>query len=131
MSKFNQTHTLLQIDYVFTLRKIYKVNLHQIVIYRGKSGMKINKILNQEVYVEDEKIGQVKDVYVDAENWEVTHFEIQLTKDAAREILGAKVSIRNSLSISALGQGSDWRTDKGIKLEVSKAQLHIYLRPPE
>jgi sporulation protein YlmC with PRC-barrel domain len=93
--------------------------------------MKINKILNQEVYVEGEKIGQVKDVYVDAENWEVTHFEIQLTKEAAREILGAKVSIRNSLAISALGKESEWRTDKGIKVDVSKAQLHIYLRPPE
>jgi sporulation protein YlmC with PRC-barrel domain len=93
--------------------------------------MKISKILNQEVYVEDEKIGQVKDVYVDAENWEVTHLEVQLTKEAAREILGAKVSIRNSLAISALGKGSDCCTDKGINLEVSKAQLHIYLRPPE
>jgi sporulation protein YlmC with PRC-barrel domain len=93
--------------------------------------MKVNKILDQEVYVEGEKIGQVKDVYVDAENWEVTHFEIQLTKEAAREILGAKVSIRNSLAISALGEGSDWCTDNGIRLDVSKAQLHIYLRPPE
>ena len=93
--------------------------------------MKISKILNQEVYVEGEKLGQVKDVYVDAEKWEVTHFEIQLTKEAAREILGAKVSIRNSLAISALGKESDWCTDNGIKLEVSKAQLHIYLRPPE
>jgi sporulation protein YlmC with PRC-barrel domain len=93
--------------------------------------MKISKILNQEVYVEDEKIGQIKDVYVDAENWEVTHLEVQLTKEAAREILGAKVSIRNSLAISALGKGSDCCTDKGINLEVSKAQLHIYLRPPE
>jgi len=93
--------------------------------------MKISEIFDQEVYVENEKIGQVKDVYVDAETWEVTHFEVQLTKEAAREILGAKVSIRNSLSISALGKESEWHTDKGIKLEVSKAQLHIYLRPPE
>jgi len=93
--------------------------------------MKISKILNQEVYVEGDKIGQVKDVYVDAENWEVTHLEVQLTKEAASEILGAKVSIRNSLAISALGKESDWCTDNGIKLEVSKAQLHIYLRPPE
>jgi sporulation protein YlmC with PRC-barrel domain len=97
----------------------------------GVSGMKFSKILDQDVYVENEKIGQVKDVYMDCETWEVTHFEVQLTKEAAREILGAKVSIRNSLSISALGKESDWCTDEGIMLEVSKAQLHIYLRPPE
>jgi hypothetical protein len=68
---------------------------------------------------------------VDSETWEVTHFEIQLTKEAANEILGAKVSIRNSLALSALGKESDWRNDKGTVLDVSKAQLHIYLRPPE
>ena len=93
--------------------------------------MKISKLLNRQVYVENEKIGQVKDVYVDCETWEVTHFEVQLTKEAAREILGAKVSIRNSLSVSALGEESQWCTDEGIILGVSKAQLHIYLRPPE
>jgi sporulation protein YlmC with PRC-barrel domain len=93
--------------------------------------MKFSKIMDQDVYVENEKIGQVKDIYVDAETWEVTHFEIKLTKEAANEILGAKVSIRNSLSISALGKESNWYTNKGIVLEVSKAQLHIYLRPPE
>ena len=93
--------------------------------------MKFSKIMDQDVYVENEKIGQVKDIYVDAETWEVTHFEIKLTKEAANEILGAKVSIRNSLSISALGKESNWYTNKGIVLEVSKAQLHIYLRAPE
>jgi sporulation protein YlmC with PRC-barrel domain len=97
----------------------------------GVSGIKFSKILDQDVYVENEKIGQVKDVYMDCETWEVTRFEVQLTKEATREILGAKVSIRNSLSISALGKESDWCTDEGIMLEVSKAQLHIYLRPPE
>ena len=50
--------------------------------------MKLSKIVDQIVYVENEKIGQVKDVYVDCETWEVSHFEVQLTKEAAREILG-------------------------------------------
>ena len=77
------------------------------------------------------KLGELKMFMWIAETWEVTHFEVQLTKEAAREILGAKVSIRNSLSISALGKESDWCTNNGIILEVSKAQLHIYLRPPE
>ena len=93
--------------------------------------MKISEMMKQDVYAEGEKIGEVKDVYVDAKEWEVTHLEIQLTKDAAREILGAKTSIRNTLAIKALGKGSDCCTKRGIEISVSKPQLHIYLRPPE
>jgi len=93
--------------------------------------LKISELVDQDIIVENEKIGEVKDVYVNAETWQITHFEIQLTKEAAREILGAKVSIRNSLAISALGKENDWFTHDGIVLEVSKAQLHIYLRPAE
>jgi sporulation protein YlmC with PRC-barrel domain len=93
--------------------------------------MKVSKLVNQDVYAEGKKIGEVKDVYVNAEEWEVTHLEIQLTKEAAREIFGAKTSIRNSLAISALGKGSECFTNRGIEIEVSKAQLHIYLRPAE
>ncbi len=93
--------------------------------------MKLNEILNRNVYVENEKIGEVKDVYIDTKTLEVTHFEMQLTKEAALKILGAKTSIRNSLSISVIEKESEWFTQKGIMLAVSKAQLHIYLRPPE
>jgi sporulation protein YlmC with PRC-barrel domain len=93
--------------------------------------MKISELLDKDVYAEGKKIGEVKDVYVNAEEWEVTHLEIQLTKEAAHEILGAKTSIRNTLAISALGKGSVCCTNRGIEIEVSKAQLHIYLRPAE
>lgn len=93
--------------------------------------MKISEILNQDVYVEGKKIGEVKDVYVDPEEWKATHLEIQLTKEAASEILGAKTSIRNTLAISALGKGTECCTSRGIEIDVSQAQLHIYLRPPE
>ena len=92
--------------------------------------MKISELVDQDVYAEGMKIGEVTDVYVNAE-WEVTHLEIQLTKEAALEILGAKTSIRNTLAISALGKGSECCTNRGIEIEVSKAQLHIYLRPAE
>lgn len=88
-------------------------------------------MMEKNVYAEGEKIAEVKDIYVDANEWEVTHLEIQLTKEAAREILGAKTSIRNTLAIKALGKGTDCCTKRGIEISVSKPQLHIYLRPPE
>ena len=57
--------------------------------------MKFSELINKEVYVETLKVGTVKDVVVDAEEWKVTHLEIQLTKDASKELLGAKKSLRN------------------------------------
>ena len=93
--------------------------------------MRISEMMEKNVYAEGEKIAEVKDIYVDANEWEVTHLEIQLTKEAAREILGAKTSIRNTLAIKALGKGTDCCTKRGIEISVSKPQLHIYLRPPE
>ena len=93
--------------------------------------MKFSEIIEKDVFAEGQKIGEVKDAYIDPQKWEITHLEIKLTKEAAHEILGAKTSIRNSLSISALRTGSACCTDKGLEIELSKAQLHIYLRPPE
>ena len=93
--------------------------------------MKLSEFVDQEVFIEGQKIGEVKDVYFDPENWEITHLEIQLTKEAAYEILGAKTSTRNSLAVSALKEGIACCTDDRVELKVSKAQLHIYLRPHE
>jgi hypothetical protein len=87
--------------------------------------------MKENVIAEEEKIGEIKDAYIDSEKWEITHLEIQLTKKAAQEILGAKTSIRNSLAISALKKGTACCTDEGVEIKLSKAQLHIYLRPPE
>jgi len=93
--------------------------------------LKLGELIGEDVFVEGQKIGEVKDVYFDAENWAITHLEIQLTKEAAYEILGAKTALRNSLAVSALKEGIACCTDNGVELKVSKAQVHIYLRPPE
>ena len=93
--------------------------------------IKFSEIKEQEVFAQGSKIGEIEDLYIDPEKWDVTHLEIKLTKEAAYEILGAKTSIRNTLAISALKEGKACCNDKGLALDVSKAQLHIYLRPPE
>jgi len=93
--------------------------------------MKLSQLMKENVIAEEEKIGEIKDAYIDSEKWEITHLEIQLTKKAAQKILGAKTSIRNSLAISALKKGTACCTDEGVEIKLSKAQLHIYLRPPE
>ena len=93
--------------------------------------MKLSQLMKENVIAEEEKIGEIKDAYIDSEKWEITHLEIQLTKKAAQKILGAKTSIRNSLAISALKKGTACCTNEGVEIKLSKAQLHIYLRPPE
>ena len=93
--------------------------------------MKISELINEDIIAQGQIIGEVKNVYVNPETWEITHLEIQLTKEAAYEILGARTPVTNSLAISALQKGSACCTQDGIELKLSKAQLHIYLRPPE
>jgi hypothetical protein len=93
--------------------------------------LKFSELIDEDVFAEGQKVGEVKDVYVDSEKWEITHLEIQLTKESAFQILGARTPIRNSLAISALRKGTACYTDNGIELKLSIAQLHIYLRPPE
>jgi sporulation protein YlmC with PRC-barrel domain len=93
--------------------------------------VKISELVDKEVYVENLRVGKVKDVHIDGEEWKITHLEIELTKDAAKELLGVKSSFRNVLAISAVGPASKCCTSVGrIDLQVSKGQLHIYLRPP-
>jgi len=91
--------------------------------------MKSKEFMDKDVFVLDEKIAEVKEIEIDPEAWKITHLEIQLTKEAANELLGAKTSIRNLLAISALKKGVTRWTDKGLHLKVSKDQLHMYLRP--
>jgi len=92
--------------------------------------MRGQELMDKEVYAEDYKVGKVKDVIIDPEEWKVTHLELELTKEAAKELLGARTAFRNTLAISALRKGTECCTDRGIELKVSKGQLHIYLRPP-
>lgn len=89
--------------------------------------MKLSELMDEELLIEGQKFGKIKDVYIDAETWEITHLEILITKEAAYEILGSRTAIRNSLAITALKKGIGNR----VEIQVSKAQLHIYLRPPE
>jgi sporulation protein YlmC with PRC-barrel domain len=92
--------------------------------------MNSKDFLDKDVFALDEKIGKVKELGIDPEDWKVTHLEIELTKDIAESVLGArKGGVRNMLAISALEKGVARWTDKGLNLKVSKAQLHMYLRP--
>jgi len=93
--------------------------------------MKFSELINKEGYCETLKVGTIKDVIVDAEEWKLTHLEIELTKEAAKEVLGANKSFRNILAISAVGPASKCCATKNrVDLQVSKGQLRIYLRPP-
>jgi sporulation protein YlmC with PRC-barrel domain len=96
----------------------------------GDDSVRISELLYKEVYVEDLDVGKVVNVLVDPEEWKVTHLEVELRKEASQELLGAKKSFKNILAISAVEKGTKWRSDRGIELQVSKGQLHIYLRPP-
>jgi sporulation protein YlmC with PRC-barrel domain len=92
--------------------------------------MKSEEFMNKDVFALDEKIGKVKELEIDAEEWKITHLEIELEKEVAESVLGAKKGgVRNMLAISALEKGVARWTDKGLHLKVSKDQLHMYLRP--
>ena len=94
--------------------------------------MNFSELKDQDVFVDGEKIGKVKDVVINTDEWKMTHLEIELTKEAAEEILGATYAVknvRNRLAISAIEKGAACCTDKGVEIKVSKKQLHIYLRP--
>jgi sporulation protein YlmC with PRC-barrel domain len=92
--------------------------------------VKSKELLDKDVFVIDEKIGKVKEIEIDLDEWKITRLEIELEKDIAESVLGAKKGgVRNMLNVSALEKGTLRRTDKGLLLKVSKDQLHMYLRP--
>ena len=93
--------------------------------------MKYSELIGQEVYCEGLRVGKITDIIIDGEEWKVTHFEIELRKESAKEFLGARTSFKNILAISAVGPASKCCTsESGIDLQVSRGQLRIYLRPP-
>jgi sporulation protein YlmC with PRC-barrel domain len=93
--------------------------------------VKFSELIGKEVYCEGLRVGKITDVLVDGEEWKVTHFEIELKREAAYELLGVKSTFKNVLAISAVGPASKAITkDSGIDLQVSRGQLRIYLRPP-
>ena len=87
------------------------------------------ELIGSPIYVEEMKLGEIKGIIIDPEKWKLTHLEVELTKEAAKEILGARTAMRNRLAISALKEGSACCTEKGVIIGVSKDQLKIYLRP--
>jgi hypothetical protein len=91
--------------------------------------MRTSEFMGKDVYALDEKIGTIKGIEVDPQVWKVTHLEIQLEKDIAESVLGAKKrGVRNMMAIEALEKGvGHW--ENGLHLKVSKDQLHMYLRP--
>jgi sporulation protein YlmC with PRC-barrel domain len=93
--------------------------------------MKFSELIGKEVYCEGLRVGRITDVILDGEEWKITHFEIELRKEAAFELLGVKSTFKNVLAISAVGPASKSVTkDSGIDLQVARGQLRIYLRPP-
>jgi sporulation protein YlmC with PRC-barrel domain len=93
--------------------------------------VKFSELIGKEVYCEGLRVGKITDVLVDGEEWKITHFEIELKREAAYELLGVKSSFKNVLAISAVGPASKAIIkDSGVDLQVSRGQLRIYLRPP-
>ena len=93
--------------------------------------MKYTELVGKEVYCEGLRVGRISDIVIDGEEWKVTHFEVELRREAAYELLGVKSSFKNLLAISAVGPASKALTkDSGLDLQVAKGQLRIYLRPP-
>lgn len=81
----------------------------------------------KKVICEDLAVGEVKEIIIDPSTWKISHFEVELTSEAAELALGVrKGGIRNFLAVSAIG-----KVNKTIKLKVKKGQLKIYLKPPK
>jgi sporulation protein YlmC with PRC-barrel domain len=95
-----------------------------------KNVVKFNELIGKEVFCENMKIGKITNIVLDGEEWKITHFEIELNKEAAFEILGVKSTVKNILAISAVGPASKAMSRDGIDLQVALGQLRIYLRPP-
>ena len=92
--------------------------------------MRSREFMDKDVFALDEKIGKVKEIEIDPAEWKITHLEVELEKNIAESVLGArKGGVRNLLDISALEQGAARWTDNGLHLGVPKDQLHMYLKP--
>ncbi|MBN1357342.1 PRC-barrel domain-containing protein [Candidatus Bathyarchaeota archaeon] len=93
--------------------------------------MKYNELIGKELFCENMRVGKIINIIIDGEEWKVTHFEVELRKEAAFELLGVKSTVRNVLAISAVGPASKAINKNGeIDLQVARGQLRIYLRPP-
>jgi sporulation protein YlmC with PRC-barrel domain len=92
--------------------------------------MKSKDFMDKDVFALDEKIGKIKEIEVDVNEWKVTHLEVELDKAVAESVLGAKKGgVHNMLDLSALEKGTGMWVDKGLQLKVAKDKLHMYLSP--
>jgi len=92
--------------------------------------MKSTDFLDKDVFALDERIGKIKEIEVDLQDYNVTHLEVELDKDVAESVLGVKKGgVRNMLNVSALEKGTGIWMDNGLHLKVAKDQLHRYLKP--
>jgi hypothetical protein len=92
--------------------------------------MKNTDFMDKDVFALDERIGKIKEIEVDPEDYNVTHLEVELDKDVAESVLGVKKGgVRNMLNVSALEKGTGIWMDNGLHLKVAKDQLHRYLKP--
>ncbi len=96
----------------------------------GRNILKFSQLIDKSVWANDLEVGKIRDVILDPVEWKLTHLEVQLRSEATKEILGAKKSFRNLLAVSALKKDPDCISNRGVELQVSKAQLRIYLTPP-
>ena len=92
--------------------------------------MKSTDFMDKDVFALDERIGKIKEIEVDPQDYNVTHLEVELDKDVAEYVLGVKKGgVRNMLNVSALEKGTGIWMDNGLHLKVAKEKLHMYLRP--
>ena len=80
---------------------------------------KFSELKDKDVFVNNEKVAKVRDAVIDTDEWRITHLIIELTKEAAEEILGATPamtrSVLNTLAISSLEKGTACCTPKRIR----------------
>ena len=57
---------------------------------------KFSELKYKDVIVENQKIGEVRDVIIDTDEWKVTHLIVDLTKEAVKEILGSPKGMLNT-----------------------------------
>jgi sporulation protein YlmC with PRC-barrel domain len=74
--------------------------------------VKFSELIGKGVYCGGLRVGKITDVLVDGEEWKITHFEIELRREAAYELVGVKSTFKTVLAISAVGPASKARALK-------------------
>lgn len=91
--------------------------------------VKLSDMIGKMVFADDFVVGKVTNVLMDPKDLKITHLEVELNNKATKELFGAKKAFENNLAISALKDGEEAFSGRGIELKVSMGQLNIYLRP--